>query len=158
MLGLSGALILGFLDLTAGQAQNRFYNELEEWLAGITRLGSGIGNDGDGGLPGYVHAMLEQTTENMQRLQAMLLHGEEARRETDQTMLVLAEKLTSLTDVLRTGSTDEATRVYLRNIDFSLQRLIADGESWRMQATAEFRNEIRTLTKAIGTISDERRP
>jgi hypothetical protein len=33
MLGLAGALVLGFLDLTAGQAQNRFYSELEDWLA-----------------------------------------------------------------------------------------------------------------------------
>ena len=43
MFGLAGALVLGFLDLTAGQAQNRFYNELEEWLAGLTRLSSGAG-------------------------------------------------------------------------------------------------------------------
>ena len=42
MYGLAGALVLGFLDLTAGQAQNRFFNELEEWLAGLTRLSSGI--------------------------------------------------------------------------------------------------------------------
>src|SRR6185312_4338645 len=38
MYGLSGALVLGFLDLTAGQAQNRFFKELEDWLAGLTRL------------------------------------------------------------------------------------------------------------------------
>ena len=36
MLGLAGALVLGFLDLAAGQAQTRFLNELEEWLAGLT--------------------------------------------------------------------------------------------------------------------------
>lgn len=33
LFGLSGSLILGFLDLQAGQAQNRFHNELEDWLA-----------------------------------------------------------------------------------------------------------------------------
>lgn len=33
LFGLAGSLILGFLDLQAGQAQNRFANELEEWLA-----------------------------------------------------------------------------------------------------------------------------
>ncbi len=38
LFGLAGSLILGFLDLQAGQAQNRFYNELEEWLSGITEL------------------------------------------------------------------------------------------------------------------------
>ena len=33
LFGLSGSLILGFLDLQAGQAQNRFYMELEDFLA-----------------------------------------------------------------------------------------------------------------------------
>ncbi|WP_020184260.1 hypothetical protein [Methylopila sp. 73B] len=33
LFGLAGSLVLGFLDLQAGQAQNRFHNELEDWLA-----------------------------------------------------------------------------------------------------------------------------
>ena len=33
LFGLAGSLVLGFLDLQAGQAQNRFYNELEDWLS-----------------------------------------------------------------------------------------------------------------------------
>src|SRR5579872_2721503 len=33
LFGLAGSLILGFLDLQAGQAQNRFYTELEDFLA-----------------------------------------------------------------------------------------------------------------------------
>ena len=41
LFGLAGSLILGFLDLQAGQAQGRFYNELEEWLAHITELTPG---------------------------------------------------------------------------------------------------------------------
>jgi hypothetical protein len=32
LFGLAGSLVLGFLDLQAGQAQNRFYSELEDWL------------------------------------------------------------------------------------------------------------------------------
>ncbi|HZW45963.1 MAG TPA: MotA/TolQ/ExbB proton channel family protein [Microvirga sp.] len=36
LFGLAGSLILGFLDLQAGQAQNRFYTELEDWLATTT--------------------------------------------------------------------------------------------------------------------------
>ena len=35
LFGLAGSLILGFLDLQAGQAQNRFYNELENNLSAI---------------------------------------------------------------------------------------------------------------------------
>jgi len=48
LLGLSGSLVLGFLELQANHAHNRFYNELEEWLSGITDLSpasGGIGSD-----------------------------------------------------------------------------------------------------------------
>jgi hypothetical protein len=41
LLGLSGSLVLGFLELQASHAHNRFYNELEEWLSGITELTPG---------------------------------------------------------------------------------------------------------------------
>jgi len=38
LFGLGGSLVLGFLDIQAGHAQNRFYDGLEEWLAGVTNL------------------------------------------------------------------------------------------------------------------------
>jgi hypothetical protein len=41
LLGLAGSLVLGFLELQASHAHNRFYNELEEWLSGITELTPG---------------------------------------------------------------------------------------------------------------------
>lgn len=37
LFGLAGSLILGFLDLQAGQAQNRFFYELEDWLSTMTQ-------------------------------------------------------------------------------------------------------------------------
>jgi hypothetical protein len=43
LFGLAGSLVLGFLDLQAGQAQNRFYMELEDWLSTIV---SDLGVDG----------------------------------------------------------------------------------------------------------------
>ena len=45
LLGLSGSLILGFLDLKAAQAQNRFYIDLEDWLSSITDVAAGSGAD-----------------------------------------------------------------------------------------------------------------
>ncbi len=36
LFGLGGSLVLGLLDIQAGQAQNRFYSDLEDWLSGIT--------------------------------------------------------------------------------------------------------------------------
>jgi len=44
LLGLAGSLVLGFLELQASHAHNRFYNELEEWLSGITELTPGGAN------------------------------------------------------------------------------------------------------------------
>lgn len=41
LFGLAGSLVIGFLDLQANQAQNRFYGELEDWLAGVTELDLG---------------------------------------------------------------------------------------------------------------------
>lgn len=40
LFGLASSLILGFLDLQAGRAQNRFYTELENWLSSVTDVGS----------------------------------------------------------------------------------------------------------------------
>lgn len=41
LFGLAGSLILGFLDLKAAQAQNRFYIDLEDWLSSITDIDAG---------------------------------------------------------------------------------------------------------------------
>lgn len=38
LFGLTGSLILGFLDLQTGQAQNAFYTDLEDWMASMTEL------------------------------------------------------------------------------------------------------------------------
>jgi hypothetical protein len=46
LFGLSGSLLLGFLDLQTSKAQNRFYNEFEEWLSGITELTPGASATG----------------------------------------------------------------------------------------------------------------
>jgi hypothetical protein len=49
LFGLAGSLILGFLDLQAGQAQNRFYTDLEDWLSTTVRdLGSPVEARADG--------------------------------------------------------------------------------------------------------------
>ncbi len=102
LFGLSGSLILGFLDLQAGQAQNRFYNELEEWLSGQTKLTSGtLGLEGDHSVPSYVQALLEQTAESLETLQRTIARGEENRNATQAHLLDLGEKISALTDQMR---------------------------------------------------------
>jgi len=62
LLGLSGSLILGFLDLQASRAQNRFYTELENWLSSVTDLGSDIPvvETGKGGSAEEIRALSER--------------------------------------------------------------------------------------------------
>jgi hypothetical protein len=182
MFGLAGALVLGFLDLTAGQAQNRFYNELEEWLSGLTRLSSGVlGAEGDTPVPVYVQALLEQTAENMQSLQHILSRGEEGRMQANQAVLALTERIGTLSDTMRANQqlmlriaeaqaaiapalarlgegregTDDVMRGHLRNIELYVQRLLSDVEQGRAQSTAELRNDIRVLTRTIAALAEE---
>ena len=160
MLGLSGALVLGFLDLTAGQAQNRFYNELEEWLAGLTRLSSGALADGDGSVPAYVQALLEQTAENMESLQRIMARGEDGRREGNQALLALAERVGTMTEQMRTGGAragdDDVSRAHLRNIELYLQRLLIESEQGRAQSLSEVRGDLRILTRTIAARAEDR--
>ncbi len=99
LFGLAGSLVLGFLDLQAGQAQNRFYNDLEDWLAGLTRLSSGAAiSEGEQTIPAYIEALLENTADNLQDLQRTIAQGEDNRNATNANMLVLTEKISSMTE------------------------------------------------------------
>ena len=69
LLGLSGSLILGFLDLQTSQAQNAFYTDLEDWMTSMTELehpvtalqAAGLGVSG-----GEMQAMIETLGSTMQ--------------------------------------------------------------------------------------------
>jgi len=104
LFGLSGSLILGFLDMQAGQAQSRFYTDLEEWLTSITKFTSSgpvsLG-DGDHSVPAYVNALLEQTAESLDSLQRTLARNEDRRHTGESAMLNVSERLAALTDQMR---------------------------------------------------------
>ncbi len=184
LFGLAGSLILGFLDLQAGAAQNRFYNELEEWLSGQTRVSSGAGGivEGDHSVPTYIQALLENTADSLDNLQRTIAQGEATRGKTDAALTILADRMTTLTDQMRTeqdlmmrlaqsqtdmqpvlqkladgigGSIDEATRSHIRNVDIYLARLVEESASGRSQMVQELRAEIRLLARTIAASSDE---
>ena len=102
LFGLAGSLVVGFLDLQSGQAQNRFYNELEEWLSGVTRLGGGgpVG-DGDQSVPAYIQALLEQTADNLENFQRTVQQAEQGRQGANAALLMLGERMTQLTEEMR---------------------------------------------------------
>ena len=65
LFGLAGSLILGFLDLQATQAQNRFYMDVEDWLSSITDIAAGE----TGGTAGGVRSDLAHLHQGMAQLQ-----------------------------------------------------------------------------------------
>jgi hypothetical protein len=103
LLGLAGSLVLGFLELQASQAHNRFFNELEDWLSGMTRLsGGGPLGESDQPIPAYIQALLEQTADSLDNLQRTMARGEEGRIQANSNLQALAERLGTLTDQMRT--------------------------------------------------------
>jgi hypothetical protein len=109
LFGLTGSLVLGFLDLQASQAQNRFFNDLEEWLSSLTRLAGGgaIVEDGGaaGAAPAYVSALLEQTADSLDHLQRTLAGGAESRMTADDKLMKLTETLAELIDQMHESKT-----------------------------------------------------
>ena len=69
LFGLGGSLILGFLDLQSSQAQNRFYNEIEEKLSQNTKFSLMNLEDSDRKnlAPAYLESLIEVTTENLKK-------------------------------------------------------------------------------------------
>jgi hypothetical protein len=103
LFGLTGSLVLGFLHLQASQAQNRFYNKLEDWLSTITRLGGASPLEGDGApMPQYMGALLEQTAESLDGLQRTLAKQEDRRTSAEQTLMQLSQRLQLLADSMQT--------------------------------------------------------
>ena len=66
LFGLAGSLVLGFLDLKASQAQNRFYHNLEDWLSTITDVQAG--DSGGGMMPAFLRIDLQNLQKSIERL------------------------------------------------------------------------------------------
>jgi hypothetical protein len=65
LFGLAGSLVLGFLDLQTSQAQNRFYTNLEDWLA-TTVQDLGVGGTSVGtALPAVALDAIEKLRQSM---------------------------------------------------------------------------------------------
>jgi hypothetical protein len=102
LLGLAGSLVLGYLELQASQSHNRFFNELEDWLSGMTRLtGGGPVGESEQSVPAYIQALLEQTADSLENLQRTMSRGEESRIQANTNLIALVERLGGLSDQMR---------------------------------------------------------
>ena len=94
LFGLAGSLIIGFLDLQASQAQNRFYNELEDWLS--TEAEIDLDAEGTGG-----RGIAEQLRTAVDRLTRVAQEGGSGRN-TSAALVDLSESLRGLVAHVRT--------------------------------------------------------
>ena len=90
LFGLAGSLILGFLDLQSSQAQNRFYTDLEDWLASTVRE---YATEGTSGVSGDLQLAME-------KLRAVVEEGG-ANRNATTAMANLAEAIQGLVAHMR---------------------------------------------------------
>ena len=156
LFGLSSSLVIGFLDLQAGHAQNRFYNELEEWLSGMTRLSSGgLGGDGDGGsVPAYVEALLEQTADGLERMQRNMADGERDRQLTAQRLAELSTQMGRVADVLTRDARDRQNADEVQEELRTVMRQLASQPSGEGRLNDELRSELRLLSRTIAAAVD----
>ncbi len=125
LMGLAGSLILGFLDLQTSHAHNRFYNELEEWLSGITELGGGTAGS-------------EQA--NRQLYGAMF--------DMQRTLSALADKLSAPAG---SAGSDESVRELAKGVDQLVRQMRAEQKVVRewVDEQAVRQSEVATVLKDL---------
>jgi hypothetical protein len=180
LLGLAGSLVVGLLELFAGHGQNRFYRELEDWLASITRVGLTAG-DGEGGDSGALAGLIDHLGAQVEVLQTIAAQGEADRRALDdrlasfgaaldriagqgetmtaQTAVLgrIAEGQERLIDALSGAEggahSDAESRMRLRSIDVQLLRILEELTAGRAESTADLRADLTALTAAVRQLS-----
>jgi hypothetical protein len=128
LLGLAGSLVLGFLELQTNHAHNRFYNELEEWLSGITELTPA----GAGGL--------EQASRQ--------LYG--AMFDMQRTIATLADRVGSL-PAGAANPNDESVRELAKGVDQLVRQMRAEQKVVRewVDEQAVRQSEVATVLKDL---------
>ncbi|MEX3016430.1 biopolymer transporter ExbB [Gymnodinialimonas hymeniacidonis] len=183
LLGLAGSLIVGLLELYAGHGQNRFYRELEEWLASITRVSFSSG-EGDGAIDkAAIATVLDHMVDQMDTLQSLFAQSETRRAATEQRLLNLSQSVEGLTERLGPGQVavterlataqdrlaaaldglaaenglDDESRNRLRSIDVQLFKLAEEMGATRDAEVSGLRGDIAQLTEALQALTQAAR-
>jgi hypothetical protein len=153
LFGLSGSLILGFLDLQAGQAQNRFYTELEDWLSTITDPEElGLTEEDVGSSALEIRASIERMTRLLQEgggarastaamanlaegIQGMVQHMRKEQQMVRDWMEAQSTQQQALHETLK-----RLTSATERNVT-PLKRISDPDDDWRSRSVTEIRRE-----------------
>ena len=184
LFGLAGSLALGFLDLQLGQAQNRFYKDLEEWLSGLTKLSSGGSGftEGETSASAYQAALFEQTAESLDRLQRVIVRNEDQRQDNNKNLIKMNEHIALVLEEIKAGNdllnqllksqstvldsisrsepssqtkALESTKSHLKKIENTAGLLLEEMRLGRDKSVDEIRQEIRLLARTIAALAEE---
>ena len=128
LFGLAGSLVLGFLDLQTGQAQNAFYTDLEDWMSSMTELdhpmtmlqASGFGASGT-----EIQSMIETLGATMQ--------SSNSSQNAIRAMAELAKGIDGLVKHIRAEQDDLRTHIVEqgetnRKLRELIEAMMAEGE------------------------------
>lgn len=176
LLGLAGSLVVGLLELFAGHGQNRFYQELEDWLSSITRVGFSTGEDGSSDATGMA-GVVDHMSEQMSTMTQLFVKSTQERSVLEAKIGDLMDAVDSMTrsfenssDVTRgldqiakgqermiavlegqdtDDQMDAESRMRLRSIDVQMLRILEEISAGRQETMAELRKDISLLAKAL---------
>ncbi len=171
LFGLACSLVLGFFEMHAGQALNRFTNQLEEWLSTIAYIGLIDSQSHGAGQGAYVESLLEQMLENISsinrtspkhtkeqvgpsELVSQFNKLVELQRDTNAHCEHMGQALQSVAQSLEAGSkprSEAALRNTLDKLERSFTQLndTMANKQVSKQDSEELRNELRVLSKTI---------
>ena len=180
LLGLAGSLVVGLLELFAGQAQNRFYRELEEWLSTITSFNVTVDEGNSSTDNTILLGILERLGDQIELMERFLNKDQSTMAPTDREFAILQDKFVKvmdenksnlenlidnftksqkqLLDFLKSkesveGGIDAESRMRLRSIDVQMLHISEEIAVGRQEAIKAIREEIANLADSLQSTS-----
>ena len=180
LLGLAGSLVVGLLELFAGQAQNRFYRELEEWLSTITSFNVTVDEGNSSTDNTILLGIFERLGDQIELMERFLNKDQSTMAPTDREFAILQDKFVKvmdenkfnlenlidnftksqkqLFDFLKSkesveGGIDAESRMRLRSIDVQMLHISEEIAVGRQEAIKAIREEIANLADSLQSTS-----
>ena len=180
LLGLAGSLVVGLLELFAGQAQNRFYRELEEWLSTITSFNVTVDEGNSSTDNTILLGIFERLGDQIELMERFLNKDQSTMAPTDREFAILQDKFVKfmdennsnlenlidnftksqkqLLDFLKSkesveGAIDAESRMRLRSIDVQMLHISEEIAVGRQEAIKAIREEIANLADSLQSTS-----
>ena len=176
LLGLAGSLVVGLLELFAGQAQNRFYRELEEWLSTITSFNLTVDEHNSSTENTALLGVFKRLGDQIELMERILNKDQAQIGKNEQELAVIQDKFIKvfeenrsnmegllenfnksqkqLLDFLKSkemaeGGIDAESRMRLRSIDVQMLHISEEIAVGRQEAIKAIREEVANLAKSL---------